>query len=292
MNESSVSWMFDCGEGTQQQILITPLKLSKLEKIYITHLHGDHIFGLPGVLGSRSFQGGTTPLTIFGPIGIKEFIETNLILSQTRLQYDLHIEEIKEGIIFEDDSYLVKAYLLDHVIPSYGYRVEEKDRPGALQVNRLVEKGIKPGPIYKELKEGKQVVLKTGEIINGIDFLHPATPGRVIAIAGDTRRCKASLELAANADLLIHEATFRKDKQKLAEEFGHATTVDAASIAKKANCKNLIITHISARYNEEGKEMEEEAQAIFAETILANDFFVFSLPGKHKKKEKDKNKSS
>ena len=130
-------WLFDCGEATQQQILETKVKLSKVKKIFITHLHGDHIFGLPGLLGSRSFQGGNDILHIYGPSGIKNFIETNLSLSYTHLTYPIEMNEIKDGVVYEDEAVQVIAKTLDHVVPSFGYRIEEKDKPGPLLAKKI-----------------------------------------------------------------------------------------------------------------------------------------------------------
>ncbi len=186
LQERNAVWLFDCGEATQHQILHTSLKPGKIEKIFISHLHGDHIYGLPGLIishlhgdhiyglpgliGSRSFQGGTTELTIYGPKGIRDFIEVSLSVSQTRLRYPLTIIEIEEGCIFEDDQFLVETALLDHGIPSFGFRITERDRPGTLDSGRLKAKGIPPGPIYKKLKMGESVQLDHGETVSGLDF--------------------------------------------------------------------------------------------------------------------------
>ncbi|WP_096200882.1 ribonuclease Z [Bacillus sp. FJAT-45350] len=284
-------WMFDCGEATQQQILSSPIKLSKLDKIFITHLHGDHIFGLPGLLGSRSFQGGTTPLTIFGPKGIKEFIETTIRISNTHLMYELSIIEIDdnhEGEIFSDGELTVTVYSLDHVMPCLGYRIIEADKQGELNVEKLKKARVQPGPLYKQLKNREVITLEDGRIINGADFIGPSIPGRVVAIAGDTRKCDATMRLANNADVLIHEATFCVDEASLACQFGHATTKEAAEIAKKANVSTLILTHISSRYQNKELEMEKEAKSFFENTFIAEDFFVFHLNMKNKEQKINK----
>ena len=134
LEERGATWLFDCGEATQHQILHTPVRPGRIEKIFITHLHGDHLFGLPGLLGSRSFQGGDTPLVVYGPQGISTFIETALSVSGTRIKYGLDVVEIKEGLVFEDEQFVVTAKLLDHGMPSYGFRIVEKDLPGTLLV--------------------------------------------------------------------------------------------------------------------------------------------------------------
>lgn len=274
LQERNAVWLFDCGEATQHQILYTSLKPSKIEKIFITHLHGDHIFGLPGLLGSRSFQGGLTELTVYGPKGIKEFIHTALHISQTHLKYPLSIIEIEEGIIFEDDQFIVETKLLDHALDSYGFRITEKDKQGRLDADRLKALGIKPGPIYKRLKDGEKVTLDDGRVIDGQDFLGPPQKGRIITILGDTRPCKNALFLAQNADVLVHEATFRAGSEEMAWDYFHSTNVQAANVAKQANVGQLILNHISSRYvQDDWIELTKEAQEIFPNTILAVDFF-------------------
>lgn len=280
MNEErGASWMFDCGEATQHQILRTPVKTRKIEKIFITHLHGDHIYGLPGLLGSRSFQGGTEPLTIYGPIGIKEYVETSLRLSQTHLKYELSfVEIVEEGLLFEDETFRVEVLPLDHAILSYGYRIVEKDKPGELRADLLKEAGIPPGPLYSKLKKGETVQLEDGRIINGRDYIGSPKPGRVIAILGDTRPCENTVNLALHADCIVHEATFQKGQEEMATDYFHSTTIQAAECAVKAGAKRLILTHISSRFTMDDEiELVNEAKAVFANTELARDFSVFKL---------------
>ena len=281
LEERRATWLFDCGEATQHQILRTSVKPSKIEKIFITHLHGDHIFGLPGLLGSRSFQGGTDELTVYGPKGIKQYIMTSLQVSGTHLKYDLQIEEIEEGIVFQDDSFTVEALKLEHGIASYGYRIIERDRPGELQVDALKQLGVKPGPIFKKIKNGEQIQLENGTVINGSDFVGEPKKGQVIAILGDTRVCANSVELARDCDYLIHEATFSAENAKMAYEFNHSTTAQAAEIALKAKAKHLILTHISSRYlKEDTEQLLQEAKEIFPQTIIAEDLMVVDIKKK------------
>ena len=273
LEERGTIWLFDCGEATQHQILHTSIKPGRIDKIFITHLHGDHIYGLPGLLSSRSFQGGETVLTLYGPTGIKEFVEVSLRVSGTYLKYPLEIVEMEEGIIFEDEEFTVEARKLDHGILSYGYRVVEKDRPGTLLVDKLQELGIHPGPIYKTIKAGEPVVLEDGTTIEAQSFLGPNQKGRIVAILGDTRMCEAAQLLAAEADLLIHEATFAQDAGEMAYSYFHSTTGQAAEIAKKANVKKLCLTHISSRYDRNAaEELVKEAQKIFPNSDIAEDF--------------------
>lgn len=271
-------WLFDCGEATQHQILHTTLKLSKLEHIFITHLHGDHLFGLPGLLGSRSFQGGVSPLTIYGPHGIKRFIETVLATSQTALRYPLSIIEVQDGMSLDLGEHDIYVKELEHGVQSYGFRIVEKPKPGKLLVEKLKKHRIPPGPIYKAIKDGEQVKLKDGRIIHGKDFLGPEQKGKIITILGDTRRCDAATSLAYEANVLIHEATFMKNEHHLAYDYFHSTSEDAAQIAKQANVSKLILTHISSRYqNSEIDLLVEEAREVFPQTYVAEDFRMFTI---------------
>lgn len=282
LEERNEIWLFDCGEATQHQILHTSIKPRKIEKIFITHLHGDHIYGLPGLLSSRSFQGGETPLTIYGPKGTEQFVRTALSVSHTYLTYPIEFVDVKEGIIFEDSSFQVKAKKIEHGIESYGYRVIEKDLPGTLLVEELKKIGIRPGPVYQKLKNAEYVQLEDGSIIHGSDFIGPSIKGRIISILGDTRYTDKSVELAENADLLIHEATFSREDHHLAHDYYHSTTEDAANIAKASNVKKLVLTHISSRYQspEQLDALVEEAKSVFPPTVIAADFMQIDIPKK------------
>lgn len=274
-------WLFDCGEGTQHQLLHTSLKPRKIEKIFITHLHGDHIFGLPGLLSSRSFLGGEEPLTVYGPPGIRSFIETSLSVSSTRLKYDLSVVEIGEGTVYEDDQFIVEAKRLDHAVLTFGYRIVEKDQPGTLLVDKLMALGIQPGPIYKRIKSEPTVRLDDGRVLNCSEFIGPPKKGRIVAILGDTRPCDNGVALAKDADLVIHEATFEKKAESLAAEYFHSTTRQAAEIAKKANAKALCLTHISSRYElKDNPLLEREAKEIFPNSTVAKDFKKILIPVK------------
>lgn len=279
LEERGTVWLFDCGEATQHQILKTAVKPRKVEKIFITHLHGDHIFGLPGFLSSRSFQGGVDKLTVYGPQGIEAFIMTSLQVSGTHLKYPLEIIEIEEGEVFEDEQFTVTAMSLDHGIYSIGYRIVEKDRPGSLLVDRLRSEGVKPGPLFKALKNGQTVSLDDGRVLNGADYLSAPQKGRIITILGDTRMCSNALILAESADYLVHEATFSAEEAEMASAYYHSTTVQAAETALKAGAKHLILTHISSRYtSEDAERLKEESKAIFPNTIMGEDLMVIKIP--------------
>lgn len=280
LEERNTIWLFDCGEATQQQILHTTLKPRKVDKIFITHLHGDHIFGLPGFLSSRSFQGGDGPLTIYGPVGIKNYVMTSLKISGTVLKYSLQFHEIlEEGILFEDEHFKVICRKLKHGIQSFGYRIEEADHQGTLQAEKLKEAGIPFGPLFGKLKQGKTITLEDGRVFNGKDFIGETQKGRIVTILGDTKKTKNCILLAENASVLVHESTFDGTNRKMARDYNHSTNIDAAEVAKEANVGRLLLTHISARYL--GRDiylLEKEAKKIFPNTKVVNDFDEIDIP--------------
>ena len=276
MQERGSLWVFDCGEATQQQFLRSPLKTSKIEKIFITHLHGDHLFGLPGLLSSKSFANTDTQLVIYGPKGIKEYLEVVLRISTSRITYPLEVIEIKAGTIFEDEQFIASCLPLEHRVESFGFRVVEKDKQGALNSVLLSELNIPSGPHLKLLKEGKDIVLEDGRTICSKTLLTEPIKGKVITIFGDTIPTANSIQLADHADVMVHEATFEIALEEAAIKFGHSTTEQVAKIAKAAKVKKLIITHISARYVEKDLErLLNECRAIFPSTQVANDFSCF-----------------
>lgn len=280
LEERNAIWLFDVGEATQHQILRTTIRPRKIEKIFITHLHGDHIFGLPGLLSSRSFQGGNEPLTIYGPRGIEDFVKVSLRVSETKLSYPLKFVELTDGgVIFKDKTFTVSCEKLDHKIECFGYRIVEHDHPGELKVEKLKEMNIPSGPVYGQLKAGKTVTLEDGTILDGHDFIGMPQKGRIVAILGDTRKNGNSIKLARNADVLVHESTFAKGEGRMARNYYHSTSAQAAQIAKTANVGRLLLTHISARYTGRAAyELAYQVRDVFSATRVVNDLDVIDVP--------------
>jgi len=283
-------WLWDCGEGTQHQIQKTSLKVSKLEKIFISHLHGDHLFGLPGLLASRGLRGGKNQkkVQIFGPEGLDKYLKETLNITKTYIPYEIEIEiippNLSAGIIWENEEYIVRYTEVNHNIKTYAYSVEEKKDRSHFLIDKARRLNISPGPIYHTLKEGKTVELPDGRIFQGKNFLSKIKKGRKIVFCGDTTYCKNSVRLAKGADLLIHEATFSQQEEDLAKRNFHSTATIAARVAKKAQVEKLIITHISPRYGSSNNkpsitesELLAEAQSIFPQTILAEDFMEYKI---------------
>lgn len=282
LEELNEIWLFDAGEATQHQILHTTIRPRKVTKIFITHLHGDHIFGLPGFLSSRSFQGGNEPLTIYGPVGIKKFVMTALQVSESRLSYPLKFVEIDHSQeLFNERGFKVTTMSLDHKIACYGYRIEEADHPGELQVDKLRQDNIPSGPIYGQLKAGKTVKLDDGRVIDGKNYIGKPQPGRIIAILGDTRQTPNAVVLAHKADVLVHESTFAKNEAKMAHNYYHSTSLQAAEVAKQAGVKKLLLTHISARYTGKAAyQLAYQVRDVVPDTRVVNDFDVIDVPFK------------
>lgn len=278
LQETNQMWMFDCGEATQHQILSTSIRPRKISKIFITHLHGDHIYGLPGFLSSRSFQGGDTPVQIYGPKGLENFVQTALHVGDTKLNYPLEFFETREGVIFEDSQFILEAKRLIHGVDSYGYIIQQKDLPGPLLAEKLIAEGIQPGPIFQLIKENEEVKLANGRIIKSKNYRGPVKKGKKIGILGDTKFDSSVIPIVRNADVLVHEATFSKESQDLATAYYHSTTADAATIAKEANVNKLILTHLSSRYqSQDVAHLLEEAKQIFTNSYIANDFDTFPI---------------
>ncbi|MGE7692617.1 ribonuclease Z [Lysinibacillus sp. NPDC094177] len=277
LDEVGEMWLFDCGEATQHQILHTSLKPRKVTKIFITHLHGDHIFGLPGFLSSRSFQGGDELLTIFGPQGLQQWIEQTLALSKTHLTYPLQFVEVHEGIIYEDEHFTVSATELRHVVPCFGYRIEQKDLPGELLMEKAQALGVPKGPLLGQLKAGKNIELADGTIVYAKDVVAPPKKGFTLTILGDTKYCPEAVSLATGADIVIHEATFDGSTTELAANYGHSTNVEAAKVAQQAGANYLLLNHLSARFLPyDLPQFLTEAQEIFPQTCLTSDQLVFT----------------
>ncbi|MFH5067313.1 ribonuclease Z [Enterobacter cloacae complex sp. 2024EL-00215] len=271
-------WLFDCGEGTQHQLLRTTYHPGKLDKIFITHLHGDHLFGLPGLLCSRSMAGNPNPLTIYGPAGIREFVDTTLRLSGSWTDYPLEVVEIAEGWVYDDGFYKIAVQPLNHPVECYGYRIEEYDKPGTLNAAALMADGVKPGPLFQRLKLGDTVTLEDGRRVNGRDYLSAPQPGKKLAIFGDTAPCPSALHLARGVDVMVHEATLETAMEEKANGRGHSSTRQAAQLAREADVGKLIITHVSSRYDARGCEsLLAECRELFSECELAEDFTQVSV---------------
>ncbi len=271
------TFLFDCGEGTQLQLMKSPFKWGKLEAIFIGHLHGDHVNGLPGLLGTLSLSDRVAPLRVFGPKGLKKFIGALMECQSTSLHYPLLLEEVDSpGKIFESKTGWVETHPLEHSIECWGYVFREWPRPGHFNVERAERIGLDPGPLRAKLIQGEAVSWKSGEILLPEDFVGPERPGRSMAYCLDTRPCAGAVDLAKNVDLLVYEATFAAAIQQEAHAYGHSASIDGAEVAKAAGVKRLVLTHFSQRYGDV-RALHREAAEIFPETFMAHDLAVFEI---------------
>ena len=287
-------WLFDCGEGTQHQFLRSDVKTSQLTRIFITHLHGDHIFGLMGLIASSGLAGTGQGIHLYGPPGLEDYLQVRSRLSHSHFGNRLRVHTIrKDGLVYEDKQFQVECGLLKHRIPAYGYRVVEKDRPGRFNVKQAQALGIPSGPLYGQLKQGKTITLEDGRTINGQSLCDQPESGRSFVYCTDTVFCDGAVSLANGADVLVHEATFAHQDAELAFDRLHSTSTMAAQVALLAQVKQLIMTHFSPRYAPGNpiqlRDLLTEAQAIFPNTRLAKDFLTVEIPRHRDGKESQQN---
>jgi ribonuclease Z len=266
--------LFDCGEGTQYRLQIAPVRASAIEAIFLTHLHGDHLFGLPGLLASLGLQGRTLPLTVYAPRGLASFLRG---VPYPGIPYELRVAEVAAGEVLRADGFRIVAAPVVHHAPCFAYGLIEDDRAGRFDIARARELGVPHGPLLGRLQRGHDVTLPDGRVVASSEVLGPARPGRRVVYCTDTRPCPAAIELARGADVLIHESTYAAALAQEARERDHATSVEAAEVAREAGVQRLILTHFSPRY-EDVAPLVAEARTIFPATEAAADLACFDVP--------------
>ena len=286
LSQKAEVWLFDCGEGTQHQLIKSTIKSSQIRKIFITHMHGDHIYGLPGLLATLGLSGNSKGIDIYGPSNLKNFISSALKNSYCKISFPLKFFEVENSAqtntnLFEDELMEVKCTSLKHRLPAFGYRVNEKDKPGQFNLEKAKKLNIPEGPIYGRLHSGQRVKLEDGRILNGNDFCGKPRKGESFVYCTDTIFSKRAVELSKNVDLLVHESTFSDKDEEMAFEKLHSTTIMAAKTALLSNAKKLVLTHISPRYTPKSLvkpiDLLNEAKQIFPNTFLAKDFLTTKI---------------
>ena len=265
--------LFDCGEGTQRQLLRSS-GLVDLEHIFLTHMHADHVLGLPGMVKTFALRGRDAPLTVYGPPGLRALF-TVLRSVIGRPPYELRLVELEANEPVAFDGYLVAPFAVEHRVPAYGYALIEEDRPGRFDDARARELGIAPGPDFGRLQRGESVMGRLGEV-RPEQVLGAARRGRKVVLTGDTRPAEVTRAVAHEADLLVHESTFGEQDGDRARETGHSTARGAGELAAAAGVALLALTHVSPRYA--GAELRDEARAVFERTIVPRDFDRVELP--------------
>jgi ribonuclease Z len=267
--------LFDCGEGTQRQLLRSQVGLVDLHEIFVTHYHADHYLGLPGLLKTYALRGREAPITIFGPPGLGQLF-TALRRIFGRLTYQYTLVELRGGDVLERDEYDLAVFDVPHTGASIGYVLAEAPRPGRFDVQTADALGVPAGRERGVLQGGDPVTLGDGRVVRPNDVLGPPRAGRRIVLTGDTAPAQAVRDAAQGADVLVHEATFCEDEADRARETLHSTAADAAAVAREAGVKLLALTHLSTRYPRGA--IAEEARAIFPDTVVPKDFDTVEVP--------------
>ena len=264
--------LMDCGEGSQRQIMISPYSFMKIRAILITHMHGDHILGLPGLIQTMSLEGRKSPLCVYGPPGFRESLDMLMRATGGSTVFDLYVKEVVPGDSFPAGNMKVGVFQVNHGVPAVGYSVSEPDRPGKLDRDKAVSLGIRDGPDMARLKNG--------ETVNGVrpeQVVGPPVRGTRVVYTGDTASVPSVAEASRGADVLIHEATYSGEDRELAGEHFHSTAGEAAETALRAGAGTLILTHVSNRYDSSRDAVLKEAGSVFPDVFLADDFDLFEI---------------
>ncbi|MFW6064893.1 MAG: ribonuclease Z [Candidatus Natronoplasma sp.] len=267
--------LFDCGEGSQRQLMKSSLSFMQTDKIFITHFHGDHFLGIPGLVQSMNMNDRDEPLYIYGPEGTVSLLKDLLSKGYFGAGFPIHIQELEPEARLDFDDYQISTLRADHGVPSLGYTFRERDKKGRFDRERALELGVPEGPLFSRIHEGKSVEID-GKMIRPEQIVGPPRRGKKIVYTGDTRPCQSVIEASLEADVLIHDSTLDSTMSDRAMERGHSSTVMAAEIASKAGVERLFLTHISPRYTD-GKRLEDEAREIFRKSKVPDDFFEIEL---------------
>jgi ribonuclease Z len=268
--------LFDCGEGTQLQLRKAGLRHGRLSRIFITHMHGDHVIGIMGLLMTMELSGRERPIELYGPPALADYVANSTRLLSTGFRYPIIFHEAHAGVVCQTTTYTVECLPLNHRILTYGYALQEQDKPGTFDVARAEALGIPQGPLYGHLQRGQAVTLSSGRTVYPHDVLGPAKRGRRVAYCLDTRPCPEGATLARDADVLLHDSTLASGAEQEAAQKGHSTSRQAAVLAKEAGVKRLVLTHISSRYTD-ARELLRGLEGLHDEVIVARDLMELSV---------------
>jgi ribonuclease Z len=276
INREGEMMLFDCAEGTQRQMMRARTGMMHLNYIFLTHLHADHILGIPGLLETLAFQGRDSPITVVGPVHTVRLVESFKSVCYFSRNFDVHAMELEPGEVLKMKGFQVRTFSTNHSVPSLGYSLEEDTRLGRFNRDAAIALGIPPGPLFGKLQHGQAIEID-GNKIEPHQVMGPARPGRKIVYTGDTRPCKSVQLASKGADLLIHDCALANDMGQWARETKHSTATEAAEIAKSADVGQLVLTHISSRYSEDTSKLLKEAKSIFERTIVAEDLMSLEI---------------
>lgn len=269
--------LFDCGEGTQRQMMRYGVGFS-FRELFLTHYHSDHFLGVIGLFRTMGLLDRKDGVALYGPKGAQRILSAALSIGVERTRFPVEIREVKPGDRLGRGEYELAVFETEHRADTVGYALVEHDRLGRFDPDRARELGIPEGPLWGQIHRGKPVTLPDGRTIAPDALVGPPRPGRTVVYTGDTRPHGAVVRAAKGADLLIHEATFGDDERVRAEETGHSTAREAAEVARDAGVGRLVLTHISPRYSRDAPELVAEAQEVFPETIVARDGLTVEVP--------------
>ena len=270
-------YLFDCGEGTQRQMMRFGVGFS-VREIFVTHLHADHYLGLAGLLRTLSLQGRERELIVWGPASGTETLESAVNVGGDRFTFPLQVRELPVDSAIRYDGYSIHAFGTDHAAGSFGLALVEDTRPGRFDVDRARDLGIPEGPLFGRLHRGESVRLQDGSVVEPEDLVGPKRSGRKLVYTSDTGPCRSVTEAAYGADLLIHECTFSDEESERASETRHSTARQAAEVALQAGARRLVITHFSARHSEQPHRLEKEARTVFSRVEAAEDGMSLEIP--------------
>jgi ribonuclease Z len=277
MERDGEAFLFDCGEGTQRQMMRYATGFGVAD-VFVSHFHADHTLGIPGMLRTMALQDRTTPIRLHGPAGAQQHLGALVALGMERPKFPVEIVELAPGDRVEREEYAIVALEARHKGRCLGFALEEHTRLGRFDPDRARALGVPEGPLWGAIHRGETIALPDGRTVGPQELVGPTRPGRKVVLSGDTAPCPSILDAALGADLLVHEATFGADEAERARETRHATAAEAATVARDAGVRQLVLTHISARYSREAPELLAEARAIFPETVVARDGLVVEVP--------------
>lgn len=277
VNRKGELMLFDCGEGAQQQMMRARTGMGNLTSIFITHFHADHILGIPGLIQTMNFNGRTELLKIYGPHWVEEFVRMMTAIGLFKLKYEIKAIELHPGDKVDRGDYYIEALKTDHSVPSLGYLLAEKERPGKFNRIKAMELGVPEGPLFRRLHKGEDIEVN-GKVIKSSQIVGPVRPGRKIVYSGDTRPCGGIFAASDGVDLLIHDGTLADDMVDWAKESMHSTTGEAASLAALANVRQLVLTHISSRYSDDTTQLLEDAKKEFENVSIATELMEIEIP--------------